>query len=194
MSAATPADPRLRTLRRGLQGLALRASRLLSARAQARLDLTLEGIEILTSGELADRLGPRDVGVAVTFGGGSPAAVVLPSRGLAFALLALRFGARVGAVGTVPDRGYTRIEERSLERTAAEIWAAFRAEAADLPDVGGRVGGLVDAERLREGGETRLGLARFDVRGLPHDEMLALALPWEIATAAAGGDRSADAA
>lgn len=194
MTGPAATDRELRALRRGLEALALRASRALSARAQSRLDLALEGIETVTACELADRLGPRDVGVSVDLGGGAPPALVLPSRGLAFALLALRFGARGVGAYAAPDRAYTRIEERSLERMAAEIWAALRIEAPELCEASGRVGGLVDAERLRDSGSARFGLGRFDVRGLPTGEWLAVVLPLQIRNVTADGQRSADAA
>jgi flagellar motor switch protein FliM len=171
-------DAELRELRRGLEGLALRASRLLSTRAQARLELTLARVEQATVGELADRLEPLDRSVVVDFGAELPPAFVLLSRTLAFALLALRFGARPGTLGAAaPERPYTRIEERALERTAAELWEALRAGGGATLSRPARVAGLEDSAQLRERENAIIWLACFAVAGLEQEEHLLLAIP-----------------
>jgi len=171
-------DTELRELRRGLEALALRASRLLSTRAQARLELTLARVEQATVAELADRLEPLDRSVVVDLGAERPPAFVLLSRTLAFALLALRFGARPGALGAAaPERPYTRIEERALERTAAELWEALRACGGATLSRPARVAGLEDSAQLRERENTKVWLACFTVAGLEQEEHLLLAIP-----------------
>lgn len=166
----------LRGVRHGLDALAVKASRLLSARAQTRLDVVLSGIEESNASGLAARLGPFECSVVLEVEGGGGTAFVVPSRGLAFALLALRFGAQPGALDAAPpERPYTRIEARALERTAAELWEAFRSGAGGLLADSARVVGVENAERLREREDAALWLARFAVTGLAQEEQLTLA-------------------
>jgi hypothetical protein len=183
MSAAVPervasAEPEMRPLRRDLDAFASHASRVLSARAQARIELTLEGVVQASIAEVAARLGPFDRAAVLAPNGGRPVGFVLPSRSLLFALLELRFGARIGTLATVvPDRPYTRIEERAVLRTAAELWQAF-ANAAGLSS-SAKPSGVVleDAERLGERESGPLCLATFAVAGLKRDAPLRLAMP-----------------
>ncbi len=186
----------LRGVRRGLDAFAARASRLLSARAQTRLEVVLSGIEESNASGLAARLAPFECSVVLEVDGGGGAAFVVPSRGLAFALLALRFGARPGSLDAAPpERPCTRIEERALERTAAELWEAFRSGAGGLLADSAQVAGVESAARLREREDAPLWVARFAVTGLAQEEQLTLAVPRAPAASdgPASGRRSVDA-
>jgi len=178
-----------RGLRRGLEALAQRASRVLSARAQARLEISLRAAEASAVSGLAAELGARERCAVLDLAGGGAHAFVLLSRPLAFALLELRFGAdRRTLGGEAPDRAYTRIEERALEQTARELWAALCAGAGGALAAAAGPCCLDDAQGLRERDEAPLWLARFAVTGLSREEQLVVGIP---RTAAAGGERPA---
>jgi hypothetical protein len=167
-------------LRQALEGLAARASRTLSSRAQARLELSLVDLDRTGVSALCAKLGPLDRAVALVTAADDVAAFVLPSRELAFALLALRFGAAQTALETpLPTRPYTRIEERALEATALELWRALGTTGIRLARDPVRAGGLEDAARLQARADDPLWLANFSVDGLaaPASLWLAVASP-----------------
>jgi hypothetical protein len=190
MNAIAPeavASRQPRHLRRRLEGLAERAARVLSSRGQARLELRLEGVVRSSVVGLAGALGPLEQAVALAVGDGSSTGFVCPSRTLASGLLALRFGARLDAIGAAGARGYTRIEARAVARMAAEIWGAFDGVGVAGGRAPARILGLEDGARLREREDAPLWLATFSVLGLEPVERLFLALPIETAAASADG-------
>lgn len=167
-----------RDLRRGFEAFARRISRVLSARAQTRLEVALCGIEPSTVTVFAAELGAFERAAVLELAGRTSPAFVLLSRPLAFALLALRFGADSSRIEhPLPERPYTRIEERSLEQTARELWSgAHRDAPALLPELL-RVAGLDDAEGLRARGDVALWILRFVVRGLGSQHPITITVP-----------------
>ncbi len=128
---------------------------------------------------------------------GTLAGIFAPSRPLAFALLALRFGARgLSAPACDLERPYTPLEERSLARTAEDLLR----ELAGVPNApvppGARAMAWMDAAALRELTAGALVLATFVAPALATDARLHLAIPSEWFRVAAdpaagtGGSRS----
>ncbi|MCC6639911.1 MAG: hypothetical protein IT386_01965 [Deltaproteobacteria bacterium] len=165
-------------LRRGLEALARRMSRVLSARAQTRLEISIGAVEASSVADFAAQLGLLDRCAVIVLAGDTACGFVLLSRPLAFALLALRFGARSMTVGeTPPERAYTRIEERAIEKTARDLWEALSVGAPNVVPEVVRVAGVEDAESLRERDDGPLWLTHFVVTGLAQEERIVLAIP-----------------
>jgi hypothetical protein len=169
--------------------MATAASRSLSSRAQAPFELSLANARHASLAELCAELGPLDRVVVLGLGASGEEGFVLLSRRLAFALLALRFGARPSALeAELPERAYTRIEERTIRRGAEELWRVLEDCAGPALPGPARVLGLEDVEQLRARGERRVVLATLELQGLSEAARILLALPPLVGDAEAGTD------
>lgn len=178
--SAGPGPGSLAAARSAFEAFAATASRALSSRAQAPVALTLEAVADGPVEILAGRLDDHDRAVALTHPDGTGAGFIALSRPLAFALLALRFGARgLSDPACDLERPHTPLEERSLARTAEDL---FR-ELAEIPGVpvppGARAVAWMDAAALRERTAGAFWLATFVAPALASDARLHLAVPCE---------------
>lgn len=175
-SSAAVAHPG--ALRHALASMAADASRSLSNRAQAPFELTLTSARLAALAELAAELGALDRVVVLGLGATGEEGFVLLSRPFAFALLALRFGARPSSLeADLPARVYTRIEERTIRRAAEELWHVLEGCAGPSLPGPARVLALEDAGQILARGERRVLLATFELQGLSQAARILLALP-----------------
>lgn len=155
--------------RRAFEALAASASTVLSNRAQCGLVVSLEAFRPARLGAVAALAQPFDRAVSVRTEGTQRTTILL-SRPLAFALLALRFGGRGReAAEPLPERPYTAIEERALERTALELWRAVGGVSGRRPGRAIESEGLLEVDDLRARAGESVVLADFRVEGLRAD-------------------------
>jgi len=153
-------------------------ARSLSALHQRSIEVVPMGLQELTLREFAGSLLPVDRVVVGQLRPGGHGIHIAVGRSLLYAWLGLAFGAPPGLPRTpLPERPYTRIEERFLLRAARDVAqqlaSALRQRGpAEIDDLS-----IAEPEMLPGEGLDRHLVASFDVRGLEDLCRLRLALP-----------------
>ncbi len=157
---------RLAPVSRLLGEFADQQSRALSTLHQRSIDLTLLDVAEVAMREFQATLLPVDRVIELELEPGGHRLYLLLGRSFLFAWLALAFGAKESTpVVSVPERHYTRIEERFMRRAAAELVRHLEATWSFRSPVQIRIVALVDPESLPPA-SSKWALASFDARGL----------------------------
>ena len=157
---------RLVPLSRLLGEFAENQSRALSTLHQRSIVLDVLDVAEATMREFAATLLPLDRIVELRLEPGGHRVYLLLGRSLVYAWMALAFGAKGGTpVIAVPERHYTRIEERFLRRAAAELVRHLEAAWSIQSPVKIQIVDVLAPEYLLPG-PSKWALASIDVKGL----------------------------
>jgi len=160
--------------------------RSLSTLYQTPVTLELSHWEEITLQDFASALLEEDRVARMRLGGGHGDAWLFVNRPLFFGWMMLAFGSRPAmAAGPVPDRPYTRIEERFMTRVAEEcaLTLTRRLSGAGAADV--RLTCLETPGALLDHGPRPQLVTSFDVHGLGELARLRMALPASVVEGAA---------
>lgn len=152
-------------------------SRALSTLHQRAILLSLIDIEEVTMREFGSILLPTDRVLELWMEPGDHRLLMLMGRSFVYGWLALAFGAKPELpMMAVPERPYTRIEERFLRRAAGDLVQQIQATWSFRSEVKIRPGDLLEPASLLAGAG-RFGMASFDVTGLGDMCRLRLLVP-----------------
>lgn len=164
-------------------------SRALSTLHQRAILLSLLEVEEVQIREFGALLLPTDRVLELRLDPGGHRLMMLMGRSFLYGWLALAFGAKPDSpMIPVPDRPYTRIEERFLRRAARDLVHQLQATWSFRSEVTIEIGDLLEPATLLAGTQ-RFAMASFDVTGLGDLCRLRLLLPQEVC-----GSDSADEA
>ncbi|MCP5055613.1 MAG: hypothetical protein GY937_02690 [bacterium] len=157
---------RLVPLTRLLGEFADSQSRALSTLHQRSIVLGILDVAEVSMREFAATLLPVDRVIQLRLEPGGHCIYMLIGRSFLFAWLALAFGAKESTpVIPVPDRHFTRIEERFMRRAAVEVVRHLEAAWSFRSPVEIKIVDLLDPEFLPQG-SSKWALASFEVDGL----------------------------
>ncbi|MCP3983660.1 MAG: hypothetical protein GY723_04685 [bacterium] len=141
-------------------------SRALSTLHQRSIVLKVLDVDELAMREFTATLLPVDRVIELRLDPGGHCIYLLLGRSFLFAWLALAFGAKESTpVITVPERHFTRIEERFMRRAAAELVRHLETAWSSRSSVEIRVVDLLEPEFMPQA-SSKWALASFDVEGL----------------------------
>lgn len=164
-------------LRKGVDRFAAEYAKALSSVYQRRVVWEIVGWDEIPFADVAEELLPLDRLVSFAVEPSEDLGYLVVSRPLAFQWLCLSYGGRTGThANPVPERPYTRIEKRFLERIVAETLGQLNAALAELAPVRTRLIGIEEPRVLLENAEDAL-LVVFEVRGFGETAYVRLALP-----------------
>ncbi|MDJ0789986.1 MAG: FliM/FliN family flagellar motor switch protein [Myxococcota bacterium] len=152
-------------------------SRALSTLHQRAILLSLIDVEEVTMREFGAILLPTDRVLELWMEPGDHRLLLLMGRSFVYGWLALAFGAKPDSpMMAVPERPYTRIEERFLRRAAGDLVQQLQTTWSFRSQVTIRPGDLLEPASFMAGTE-RWGMASFDVTGLSDLCRLRLLVP-----------------
>lgn len=183
-SHPTPRDagPSWRTgpLGRSLRDFADEQARILSAQYQRPISFSLRSCETRSSSQVSDAMIGFDRPVLIRFAGEGGVGAFLLGRSLLYGWLGMALGeAAGGPPPPIPDRPYSRIEERFLRRAARELASSLAAALGGEALGPIEVGEVLEPEMLADATSPRLAVASFDAVGFGSAGSLRVALPEE---------------
>ncbi len=187
-----PRPARLAPLLRILDEFGEEQGRTLSTQYQVAISFNPVGWEEVTPREFSSSLLDTDRIAVLDLSPGGQRALLLVNRGLLFGWLCLAFGARQAASGgALPQRAYTRIEERFLRRVAGELARQLARSWSPRHGLTATLRSIEEPERIVEGDPGPLLSVSYEVKGMGELCRLRVLLPPEAFDAA---DRSEPAA
>ena len=166
------------SLQRLAQTFAAEQGRSLSTMYQTPIGMRFSHWEEISLSDFASAMLEEDRVARFHLGGDHPEAVLLVSRPLVFGLMMLAFGAKSGSdPGPIPERAYTRIEERFLARAATDLATTLAKSLANVSAEDVRLLSLDPPAALLDQGPRPQLVASFDVRGVGDLCKLRIALP-----------------
>ncbi|MDJ0847854.1 MAG: FliM/FliN family flagellar motor switch protein [Myxococcota bacterium] len=172
-------------LRRAVGRFAESWGKQLANRYQRRIACSLIAWEEQDLGSVMPGLLPTDCVALFELEPGGQAGFALFGRPLAFTLLALSFGGRRSAGVAVPERAYTRIEQRFLHHLTAQLMGEFEATCGAVVAMRPRVKEVVGRDELGSHAASKLVLASLHVSSVDFEGRVRVALPqsWAFASA-----------